>query len=65
MQLAMPPGGEARARAFYNGVLEIPEIAQPPNLAERGGCWFERGDLKIHVGVDSEFALHARRTPRC
>ncbi len=55
VQVAMPPGGEALARAFYGGVLEIPEVPKPPNLAKRGGCWFERGDLKIHLGVDSEF----------
>jgi hypothetical protein len=55
VQLAMPSGGEALARAFYMGVLEIPEIAKPPRLAKRGGCWFERGDLKIHLGVESEF----------
>jgi catechol 2,3-dioxygenase-like lactoylglutathione lyase family enzyme len=55
VQLAMPPGGEALARAFYGGVLEIPEISKPPNLAKRGGCWFERGNLKIHLGVEAEF----------
>src|SRR5580704_17327923 len=55
VQLAMPRGGEALARAFYGGVLEIPEIPKPPNLAQRGGCWFERGNLKIHLGVESEF----------
>lgn len=43
------------ARAFYGGVLEIPEVPKPPNLANRGGCWFERDDLKIHLGVESEF----------
>jgi hypothetical protein len=51
----MPLGGEALARAFYGGVLEIPEIPKPPNLAERGSCWFERGNLKIHLGVEAEF----------
>lgn len=55
VQLAMPSGGEALARDFYSGVLEIPEIPKPPNLAKRGGCWFERGGLKIHLGVESEF----------
>lgn len=55
VQLAMPSGGEALARAFYSVVLEIPEVPKPPNLAKRGGCWFERGDLKIHLGVESEF----------
>ena len=51
----MPPGGEALARAFYNGVLEIPEVPKPPHLAKRGGCWFEREDLKIHLGVEADF----------
>ena len=55
VQLAMPAGGEAQARAFYSGVLGIPEIAKPPNLAKRGGCWFEQSALKIHLGVDAEF----------
>jgi hypothetical protein len=28
---------------------------KPPNLAARGGCWFEDGELKIHPGVQKEF----------
>jgi catechol 2,3-dioxygenase-like lactoylglutathione lyase family enzyme len=55
VQLAMPAGGESLARAFYEGIFGITEIPKPPNLAKRGGCWFERGDLKIHLGVESHF----------
>jgi catechol 2,3-dioxygenase-like lactoylglutathione lyase family enzyme len=55
VQLAMPPGGEALARAFYHGILGIPEVAKPAELAGRGGCWFERGDLKVHLGVEADF----------
>src|SRR5271154_908065 len=55
VQLAMPAGGEERARAFYHDVLGIPEIPKPQNLAKRGGCWFERAELKIHLGVEGEF----------
>ena len=55
VQLAMPPGGEAAARAFYAGILGIPERAKPPHLARRGGCWFERGALKVHLGVEADF----------
>jgi catechol 2,3-dioxygenase-like lactoylglutathione lyase family enzyme len=55
VQLAMPAGREAEARAFYGGLLGIPEIAKPPVLAARGGAWFERGRLKIHLGVDRDF----------
>jgi catechol 2,3-dioxygenase-like lactoylglutathione lyase family enzyme len=56
----MPAGGEDRAREFYEGVLGISEIPKPLHLAKRGGCWFERGDLKIHLGVEADF-LPARK----
>jgi len=55
VQLAMPPGREEEARAFYEKALQIPEIPKPPHLAKRGGCWFERGSLKIHLGVERDF----------
>lgn len=55
VQLAMPPGCEDRAREFYVGLLSIPEIAKPAHLAARGGCWFERGELKIHLGIEEDF----------
>ena len=51
----MPPGREADARAFYDGVLGLPEVAKPPNLAGRGGCWFARGTLRVHLGVEADF----------
>ena len=55
VQLAMPRGEEDRARAFYGGILGIPEVPKPADLAKRGGVWFERGELKIHLGVDADF----------
>lgn len=55
VQLAMPSGREAEARAFYAGLLGIPETPKPPELAKRGGAWFERGSVKIHLGVDADF----------
>jgi ribosomal protein S18 acetylase RimI-like enzyme/catechol 2,3-dioxygenase-like lactoylglutathione lyase family enzyme len=59
VQLAMPPGAEAEARAFYVGVLGLGEVAKPAELAARGGCWFERGSVRVHLGVEPEF--HAAR----
>ena len=55
VQLAMPVGGEEQAREFYQVALGIPEVRKPPYLAQRGGCWFERGELKIHLGADADF----------
>jgi catechol 2,3-dioxygenase-like lactoylglutathione lyase family enzyme len=55
VQLAMPRGKEKEARAFYDGLLGIPEVQKPPNLAKRGGCWFVRDTLRIHLGVEDDF----------
>lgn len=55
VQIAIPAGSEQAARAFYTGLLGIPEKAKPPNLAARGGVWFEAGELKLHAGVDKDF----------
>ena len=55
VQLAMPPGREAEAREFYTGLLGIPEVVKPPDLAKRGGAWFETGSIKIHLGVEVDF----------
>ena len=55
VQLAMPLGKEAEARAFYQDVLGIPEVPKPPDLAKRGGCWFVRDGLKVHLGVEPDF----------
>lgn len=55
VQLAMPPGQEAAARDFYSDLLGIPEVKKPKNLAQKGGCWFERDALKVHLGVEQDF----------
>ena len=61
VQLAMPPGGEAMARAFYVEVLGMAEVPKPAELAARGGCWFESGDVRIHLGVESTEFKPARK----
>lgn len=55
VQLAIPPGREDEARAFYGGILGIPEKPKPAHLARRGGVWFESGTLKVHLGVEADF----------
>lgn len=63
VQLAMPAGREVDAVAFYEGVLGIPQIPKPALLAARGGCWFEQGDLKVHLGVDADFRPATKAHP--
>ncbi len=55
VQLSMPPQQEEQARVFYAGVLALNEVPKPPQLAKRGGVWFEAGTLKLHLGVEKEF----------
>jgi len=57
VQLAMPAGIEAeeRAQAFFEGLLGLPRVPKPPELATRGGCWFERGPARVHLGVEEDF----------
>jgi len=63
VQLAMPAGGEQLARRFYGKVLGLTELPKPPNLAARGGAWFQCGPLQLHLGVESEFRPARRAHP--
>jgi catechol 2,3-dioxygenase-like lactoylglutathione lyase family enzyme len=63
VQLAMPSGREDEARTFYAEMLGIPEVAKPPHLAVRGGCWFESGALKVHLGVEQDFVAARKAHP--
>src|SRR5262245_39941544 len=63
VQLAMPAGREAEAREFYSRLLGIPEVPKAPELAERGGAWFESGSVKIHLGVDADFRPAGKAHP--
>ena len=55
VQLAMPPGEEDKARAFYSDILGLSEVPKPAELAKRGGVWFQSGACKIHLGVEEDF----------
>lgn len=63
VQLAMPAGQEEQARGFYRDVLGLPETPKPPELAKRGGCWFETDSVKIHLGVDKDFRPATKAHP--
>ncbi len=55
VQIAMPAGGEDKARAFFGGLLGLTEIPKPSPQAARGGCWFVIGSLQLHLGVETDF----------
>lgn len=54
VQLAIPEGGEDRARWFFCGLLGMTEVAKPANLS-RSGCWFTGGSMALHIGIDPDF----------
>jgi len=63
----MPADGDDAARAFYGGVLGMIEVPKPAELAKRGGCWFESGQVQVHLGVETDFrpAKKAHPALRC
>ena len=63
VQLAMPPGKEDEARSFFVGIFGMYEEEKPYPLSERGGCWFRKGNVLIHVGVEKEFVPQKKAHP--
>ena len=55
VQICIPTGAEDEARAFYCGVLGLPEIVKPESLQGRGGLWLQVGDRAVHVGTEPPF----------
>ena len=63
VQLAIPPGAEEKARAFYVALLGMTELPKPPALAARGGLWLRSGPAVIHLGVEKNFAPARKAHP--
>ncbi|MGW4390560.1 VOC family protein [Streptomyces sp. NPDC004685] len=55
VQLAAPAGSEDALRRFYGDVLGMTQTPKPPALAARGGCWFEAGQVRLHLGIERDF----------
>ncbi len=49
------------AREFYQGILGMTETTKPIGLAARGGCWFEDGELKVHLGIEKNLSRREGR----
>jgi catechol 2,3-dioxygenase-like lactoylglutathione lyase family enzyme len=52
VQITIPRGAEEAGRAFYCGVLGLPEVEKPASLRERGGFWLMAGRTPVHVGTE-------------
>lgn len=62
--IACPTGSEEVMRAFYSGVVGLPEISKPRRLAGRGEVWFAVGRQELHCGVEDGF-VPARKAHPC
>lgn len=63
VQLVAPPGSEPEAREFYTGILRFEEVEKPKTLQQRGGAWFEAGNINIHIGIEKEFTPARKAHP--
>lgn len=55
IQLAIPKGSEYDARAFWIGLLGLPELPKPEGLQGRGGLWLQGPGYELHLGVEDSF----------
>ena len=63
IQLAIPQDSEDKCREFWVGCLQFREIVKPENLKLRGGAWFHKEAVEIHLGVKTPFFAAKRPTP--
>jgi catechol 2,3-dioxygenase-like lactoylglutathione lyase family enzyme len=63
VQIAAPPGAEARARAFFADLLGMTEVLKPVSLRGRGGVWFQCGAQQLHVGIEANFSPAKKAHP--
>lgn len=52
--VTFPPGRAGDVRGFYGGVLGIPEMPVPPEVADKGWVWFATRD----EGIELHFIPH-------
>ncbi len=66
IQLAMPKGGEMKARLFYSEILGISETSKPPHLAKRSelGSDLEDGICLARKSLVSNLILLTNKTMR-
>jgi catechol 2,3-dioxygenase-like lactoylglutathione lyase family enzyme len=63
VQVAAPHGSEEAARAFYGGLLGLPEVEKPEPMRASGGAWFALGAQQLHVGAAGDFAPATKAHP--
>lgn len=55
------PASAAKARAFYTGLLGLPELPIPSTLTENDLVWFAVGDSELHLFAEEPIADRSER----
>src|SRR5690242_3286298 len=63
VQVTAPRAEEQRAKDFYGGLLDLPEIPKPDALSGRGGAWYQCGALQLHLGLEDDFRPQRKGHP--
>jgi catechol 2,3-dioxygenase-like lactoylglutathione lyase family enzyme len=61
VQITIPKGAEAAARAFYCDLLGLLEVEKPDALKGRGGLWVQLGAIQVHIGTEDGIDRAATR----
>ena len=62
VSIPRPPGSEAQTRAFYGGLLGLPEIPAPNSLQAAEVIWFKLGDdAELHCFREAPLADGSNR----
>jgi catechol 2,3-dioxygenase-like lactoylglutathione lyase family enzyme len=52
VSMSRGPEAERIARAFYTGILGLPEIPKPLMMRANGGLWFDANGQHVHLSVE-------------
>jgi catechol 2,3-dioxygenase-like lactoylglutathione lyase family enzyme len=63
VQLAAPKESEETARKFFVDVLGFVEIEKPEALKQKGGVWFQFGNIQVHIGIEEPFSPAQKAHP--
>ena len=53
IMLCIPEGTEEEAKAFYGGVLNLPELKDLGYPLPNGAIWFQMGDIQLHIRAEA------------
>jgi catechol 2,3-dioxygenase-like lactoylglutathione lyase family enzyme len=54
IQICIPKGKEAEARAFYSTIIGFEEVPKTKELLASGGLWYTVAGIGFHIGTEDE-----------